>query len=461
MPGKVLLVAYHWPPANSAGAHRPLRFARHLRQFGWEPAVLAAEPIRYERYDPDLLRQAPEEIEVVRAPHRDAWLAFKAWRAERRAGAGQAEPRAAPAGRRAWQGRVVEWAQPRLYHPDLAQGWIGPAARAARRRWPRGEFQAIWATGGPWSALEIGYRLARQWQAPLVLDLRDGWTLADDDHSARRPAWAKRWDRERLARYFVFAQAVTLLHGGYAEAYLAAYPELKASKIHLIPNGFEPAEANPQPMPPPGDCLQMVYAGSLHGRRYDTLLEALARLRRRQALRLKLTLLGEAWQGLHAAAERLGVADLLACLGPQPARVVRDHVAAAHVLLLLGETQRPGYELYIASKTFHYLAMRRPILGALPPNETSRVLRRLGAGRVADAASVEQVEAALQEVYLAWQSGALESYLPEGDVLAEFQEPALTEALSRALEGQPPQRPYQSGEAALPPSLQARWNERT
>ena len=37
---RVVLVAPEFPPANTAGAHRPRLFAKHLPEFGWTPTVL-------------------------------------------------------------------------------------------------------------------------------------------------------------------------------------------------------------------------------------------------------------------------------------------------------------------------------------------------------------------------------------------------------------------------------------
>src|SRR4249919_3044893 len=76
-------IAFFFPPEGSAGTHRPLRFARHLPNVGWLPTVICAEPYRYERPDPELLRMLPPEIEVVRVPTRDPWQAIQAKREER------------------------------------------------------------------------------------------------------------------------------------------------------------------------------------------------------------------------------------------------------------------------------------------------------------------------------------------------------------------------------------------
>src|SRR6516164_4065272 len=72
----VIMIAYNFPPEGNAGAHRPLRFVRHLPLMGWQPVVVTLATELYERYDPSLLTQVPAEVEVIRVRSRDPWLAF-------------------------------------------------------------------------------------------------------------------------------------------------------------------------------------------------------------------------------------------------------------------------------------------------------------------------------------------------------------------------------------------------
>jgi len=73
----VVMIAHHFPPDASAGSYRPLRFVRHLPDFGWQPTVIAENPHHYDIYDPGLLDQVPKSIEVVRVRNPDPWKAFQ------------------------------------------------------------------------------------------------------------------------------------------------------------------------------------------------------------------------------------------------------------------------------------------------------------------------------------------------------------------------------------------------
>jgi len=63
----VLMVAEKFPPHATPGATRPFFFARYLCDFGYRPVVLTSPLLRGDRSDPNLLRQLPADVEVVRA----------------------------------------------------------------------------------------------------------------------------------------------------------------------------------------------------------------------------------------------------------------------------------------------------------------------------------------------------------------------------------------------------------
>src|SRR5258708_37713426 len=79
----VVMIAYHFPPEGNAGAHRPLRFVRHLPSKGWQPTVITAATDFYERYDSKLLDSVPLEVTVIRVRNPDPWQRFQQCRAKR------------------------------------------------------------------------------------------------------------------------------------------------------------------------------------------------------------------------------------------------------------------------------------------------------------------------------------------------------------------------------------------
>src|ERR1700726_1109278 len=61
----VLMVSPHFPPDNSAGAHRVRLLAPHLPECGWRPTVVTVDPRDYEgQLDPRLSELLPASLRV-------------------------------------------------------------------------------------------------------------------------------------------------------------------------------------------------------------------------------------------------------------------------------------------------------------------------------------------------------------------------------------------------------------
>src|SRR5688572_26516420 len=65
---KVLIIAYYWPPSGGSGVQRWLKFVKYLPQYGWEPHVFTPENPSFAIQDESLLKDIPEEAEIIRFP---------------------------------------------------------------------------------------------------------------------------------------------------------------------------------------------------------------------------------------------------------------------------------------------------------------------------------------------------------------------------------------------------------
>src|SRR5262245_24596561 len=68
MTKRVLMVAYLFPPIANSGTQRPLKFAKYLSNYGWQPTVLTAARLESHATDAALLDEIPANVCVVRVP---------------------------------------------------------------------------------------------------------------------------------------------------------------------------------------------------------------------------------------------------------------------------------------------------------------------------------------------------------------------------------------------------------
>ena len=462
----VVMIAHGFPPEGHAGVHRPLRFVRTLPQHGWNPIVITREAEYYERYDPQLLKLVPADTEVVRVANRDPWQVLQARRAKdaharMKSATVQAESREPK--REGWRLRAmarmtVEKIESVVYSPDPAMLWIRPATAAAVRACRSADVRVVWATGGPWSSMVVARDVSSRTGRPYVLDFRDSWTLTHSAFEQRQPAWVKARDRRLLAGLLRDAHGVVFRYRSEGEAYWRVYRGwLDPLKVHFIPNGFEGSIALPIEVPE-GDRCTLVYTGIVTGYWYEGLLDAIRLFRETDpeaAMRLRVQFVGEGTDviGRHAASS--GLSDLIEVSGIVPLAEADRLQRTAHALLLLGwkPDSTRGHELG-GSKIFAYLKSGRPIVGVLPEDENSRILRSVGVDTIAHAGSPVEIMRLLQYMVRSWMAGKLAAMVPDRHACAVYSSERQTQALVRALEGLPAEEPFVPGTCAVPPSLE-------
>ncbi|MBV8033989.1 glycosyltransferase [Roseateles sp.] len=362
----LLFIAYMYPPFANSGTRRSLEFVNHLPDYGWQPTVLTlAEPKPRDR-DDRLLDEVRTGTRVLRASH-----ASERW--------ARRLSQFAPAKHRERVTQGLAWRLDRLWAvPDNAALWRGEAVAAALQAHAETRFDAILATGSPWTSLLVARDVAERTGLPYVLDYRDQW----------RPSGTVAWDTEsRLQRWFnprlekraaAKAAAVVTVTPTLAKA-LAK--DTGRNDIECVTNGFEPRDFEGLPLAPQDGLVRVSYAGVWRpGYGPDLLYRAVQRLKEAGVPGLDRLRIDTAGFEPGPAA-KFGVQDL-----------IREHGRVSHSTALRLMTDSDMVFLPVSDgfyalaalpgKLFEYLGSGRPILAAtLPNSEVARVLADAGGGR--------------------------------------------------------------------------------
>jgi glycosyltransferase involved in cell wall biosynthesis len=364
----VLFVAWWFPPQSGGGVHRPLQFVRHLARRGVRVTVLTGVARPGDRVDAALLEQVPAGVRIVRAPLKDPFRAWDAWKRLRGTngsggGSGSRNGGGAPAGGAPrWRDLVTE----ALALPDRHLPWIPAAVTKAALALKGDEPDLVFSTSPPASGHLAALVLRGLFSAPLVADFRDPWI----DNPFRRYASPlfRRIDATLEARVVAEAAQVVLNTPALERAFRRRYPA--ATRVRTIPNGFDPDAFAGLPEPTGGGApgfVEVAHFGQLYGLRSGRyLLQGLARLKERAPadfahLRIVLhgSIDGEA--GFREQAAALGVSSVLSIPGALTHRDSLARQRASDVLLLLGPEHREP-EVQVPGKLYEYLAAQRPIL---------------------------------------------------------------------------------------------------
>jgi hypothetical protein len=339
--GRILMVAYHYPPSGGVAAQRPAAFARHLPAFGWEPCVVSRTPDPRQPLDPrqpaapePALRLAPIEFS------RGLGLLPRSW--------------------------IDPWRR-FLCVPDEESGWRRLLARRLPRLIEERKPDVLWANSVPPGTLVAAAEAAVAAGIPFVADFHNEWTR---NLYYRPPTrWHDARHRALERRVIESARRVVTLNPMHTEDLNERFPGCRAETIE---NGFEPETFSVPPPDPGRRPLVFTYAGAIYGHQGPRpFLEALAESGIREA-------------EVRVVGDRFGAFDPGSW--PFPVRV-EGHLShdalgrvfaesSAFFLCLEGPAARQ-----LPAKLYEYLHGGRPTFAIVPRDGAAeRWLRRTGAG---------------------------------------------------------------------------------
>ena len=458
---RVLCISYHFPPVGGAGVQRPVKFVKYLREFGWEPTVLAAANPSVPVFDASLLRDLPADLRMV---HARTWEPD--YRVKQQLGQNQpadsqgatgtahrGESSPVPTGRN-WK-QALRTALRSIaglaLQPDAQLLWLPNAFEAAYRLLQQTPHDLIFATAPPYSNLLLGGLLKQATGLPLVLDYRDEWDLSSQYlENSRRDFWSgfvqermQRWVLRQADAVIATTQASTRrvaerAHAARRMAWLTGAkdggPILPPLASRCIYNGFDPVDfASPEHLSP---ATPYTSAAPAAAESRESAAGQSAPVPATRDDRLRLVYTGTLWNltsiaPVVAALEQLsqdapalaGQIELIAVgrktpeqlvivnrLERTPVRLERiDYLPHAQAIewmrsadaLLLLLSDVPGADRVAPAKLFEYLALERPILAVLPDGESAQIVRQFdptGHYRPDDIAGISRwLRAALQQ----------------------------------------------------------------
>src|SRR6185503_11444910 len=170
---RYLMVSPLFPPSSFVGAKRALHFARNTPKFGWEAAVVCLPP--GSDRDPALEPLVPD-VPVLPALRQGVVA-----RLEDRfssAGAKGRHYRSAPEQKGRRFGELKQQLRRFLQFPlEKSAAYIASALSDCVYLMRRQDCEVIYVNASPFSALVLGTLIHQRTGAPLVLDLRDPWSI--------------------------------------------------------------------------------------------------------------------------------------------------------------------------------------------------------------------------------------------------------------------------------------------
>src|SRR5213078_1546952 len=277
---RLLLISYHFPPDAAVGALRWQKLARYAAERGWGLDVITLDPACLARTDPSRTEDLPAGVRIYGIPARHVWVERVVeliWRV------------LDPARRlRGWTGPPDALARAARPHPeslardamrwrprgprDFARGYFASLEYARTWRWARaaarramqvieaGVHRAVISCGPPHMAHEAARLVARRTRLPLIVDLRDPWSLVQRlPEAIASQVWfalAARYERRCVDQASLIVTNTDPLRNVMRGVYRTA-----ASRMIAVPNGCDEEDVPPSQH---GQRFVIAYAGSIY-----------------------------------------------------------------------------------------------------------------------------------------------------------------------------------------------------
>lgn len=212
----ILFIAMEFPPVNTTGNFRSLKFVKYLSQFGIDPIVVTLKEEQAAKYfsskiDYNLLTEIPEKTPVYRIDCFDEDVPLSKFQTFSK-----------------MFFRIND---------SLARRWKPGLLQEIRAIIETHKPQLIYVSLPPFSTGMLAVDISRKYQLPLIVDMRDLWSMwGSTPYMTIIHYLLTRTEESKVFRY---ASAIIGVTPQLIEIFRASHPSLAPRQFYLIPNGFD------------------------------------------------------------------------------------------------------------------------------------------------------------------------------------------------------------------------------
>ena len=404
---KVLIITYYWPPAGGISLHRCLKFAKYLRQYGWEPVVFTAKDAQYPYFDESSFKDIPEGITILKHPILEPFGLFKKLSGRKKEESLNNIVHVRDK-RSSWIDGLAIWIRGNFFIPDARALWIKPSVKFLLEYLKENPVDAVLSDGPPHTNTRIAYHLSRKLNIPFLADFQDPWTQVDYHQLMKLTPWGDRRHKKMEQEVFRQADQITIASPSWKED----LESIGARNVEVIYWGYD--EDDFKGLQQQLDNKFTISHTGLLGfdRLPDGLFRALKMLKEENASfaeDLQIQLAGQVDYSVFEMLKELGLEENLVNKGTIARREVLQLLVNSQ-LLLLPLNKAKNAKGRLPGKLYEYLRARRPVLGLGPrDSDAAAILRNTEAGEVFPYAEATEIKNWVRKAYRQYKNGQLKN----------------------------------------------------
>ncbi len=388
-----LMVVPVFPPRNTAGIFRTLRFCRYLPRFGWIPSVCTMNSTDSRDSDPEVFGLNPKSI-ILRMGACSPVSFGETKSINERANTSSMRQ---GAGIRGFRALLRPYRELLFETPDKYIGWANLVKRNSQLILDKVFPELIYSSGPPHSTHLAAMHIAKKSGLPWIADFRDPWARLPWDVD-RNPLGRK--FIPRMEREVIQTAALVILNNDSSRAdFCEAYPNY-TNKFEAIPNGIDPVTKNQieeilklHNREARNGPVTICHAGNLYGQRNPiAFLKAIAQLRR-SGTQVRFRQIGPVDASFKAQelVNSLGIEDSITFEPSVPHNQALEAMAKSDILLII----QPDASVMVPAKLFEMMVFKKPIIGVCDSPSTEQIIADYG-GFSAPSRDVEKIQSVIR-----------------------------------------------------------------
>jgi len=409
---------------------RWVKFAKYLRQYGWEPIIYTPENPEYPSIDHSFEKDIPADITVLKTP---IWEPYNVYR-----NLTGKKNQAINAGfisenkKQGWKDKLSIWIRGNFLIPDPRRFWIKPSVRFLNDYLKDNPVDAVITTGPPHSMHLIGMGLKKNFSSlPWVADFRDPWTNIDFYRDLNLNWFADKIHHKLERKVLQKADAVLVVSRGMEEE----FAPMKPKKLQVITNGYDESDVQVGTLALDAK-FSISHIGTLNAARNPRIVwKVLSEICAENIAfknDLQIQLVGKVDFSvlediqMYKLQEQLLKIDYLS----HSEAIAKQNSSQVLMLLINQSGNAKGI---LTGKFFEYLAAKRPILAVGPTDgDAAVVLNETGAGVMVDFTDEQATRMAILNYYNQYKKDTLSV---QSESVERFSRRSLTGKLAGLLDG--------------------------
>ncbi|MGD9899870.1 MAG: glycosyltransferase [Calditrichaceae bacterium] len=388
MDKRCLIVSYYFAPLGGGGVQRILKFIKYLSRYDWSITVVTAgEQMESVPSDHSLLREVPPEVKIIRVLNNLPVI-------EKRFLKNLPFLKDASYWKR--------WLSAFYYIPDMRKEWIAPAKNAILNEINQKSYDCILITAPPYSLAILAAELTHEVSLPVILDMRDPWTM--NPYKIHPTAFHFKKDYKYEFDSISLVQYGAAAYKSLVDNYQKTIKGFNSAKWVIIPNGFDEDDFEAlSPVKLDDGYLNIAFSGTFysHINNPENLFKAIALVEKKypeKVSKIRFHHIGKSMISLSALAKKYGIEANIREWGYLEHKDCLDLLSGMDVCCFILDDKYSKSDMTIGGKVYEYLRLGKPILALVPETgEAADLINQTNSGRVIPPSRISELAQVLAE----------------------------------------------------------------